>query len=78
MISVAGGGESLAAVIAQVPHVSGPAAVLATKFSTAARIAVRGIQDIVGSWFGRPPVLVDSVGLPGSTAMMSSRAPTRA
>lgn len=72
VISIAGQGEPLSAVIAQVPHVSGPAAVLATKFGTAARIAARGIQDILGSWFGRPPVLVDSVGLPGATAMMNS------
>ncbi len=72
VMTIAGQGEPLAAVVAQVPHVSGPAAVMATPKRSAVRVAARGIQDMIGSWFGRPPIRVDIVGLPGSTAMMTS------
>ena len=72
VISVAGQGEPLAAIIAQVPHVSGPAAVRATGLLPSLRVGVVGIRDQVGAWAGREPVYVDSAGNPGSTAVMTS------
>lgn len=72
VITIAGQGEPLAAIVAQVPHVCGLAAVMATPLRTAARVTALGIQDMIASWFGRPPVHVDIVGPPGSTAMVNS------
>lgn len=72
VISVAGQGEPLAAIIAQVPHVSGPAAVRATGFVPCLRVAMVGIQDQVRAWTGRGPAYVNSAGLPGETAVMTS------
>ncbi|MDN5745101.1 MAG: alpha/beta hydrolase [Nocardioidaceae bacterium] len=72
VISLAGQGEPLAAIIAQVPHISGPAAVRATGMLPSFRVGGVGIRDQVGAWLGRPPVLVDCIGVPGQTAVMTS------
>jgi fermentation-respiration switch protein FrsA (DUF1100 family) len=72
VISLAGQGEPLAAVIAQVPHVSGPAAVRATGLLPSLRVVRKGIRDQVGAWLGRPPVYVNSAGRPGETGVMTS------
>ncbi|MFD4223271.1 alpha/beta hydrolase [Streptomyces griseus] len=72
VITIAGQGEPLAAVIAQVPHVSGPAAVRSTGLRPALRLAVPGIRDTIAALLGREPVYVNSVDRPGQTAMMSS------
>ncbi|MFE7895519.1 alpha/beta hydrolase [Streptomyces sp. NPDC057412] len=72
VITLAGQGEPLSAVIAQVPHVSGPAAVRSAGLRAALRVGVPGIRDAIGARLGREPVYVDSVGLPGHTAMMTS------
>lgn len=72
VISVAGQGEPLAAIIAQVPHVSGPAAVRATGFIPSLRVGIVGIRDQISAWAGSEPVYVDSAGHPGDTAVMTS------
>ncbi|MFL6022944.1 MAG: alpha/beta hydrolase [Marmoricola sp.] len=72
VISLAGKGEPLAAIIAQVPHVSGPAAVRSTGLLPSLRVGVLGLRDQIGAWTGREPVYVDSVGAPGQTAVMTS------
>ena len=72
VISLAGQGEPLAAIIAQVPHVSGPAAVRATGFLPSLRVVRAGILDQVGAWVGRQPVYVNSAGRPGETGVMTS------
>lgn len=72
VISVAGQGEPLAAIIAQVPHVSGPAAVRATGILPSMRVGIVGIRDQIRAWTGRSPVYVDSAGRPGQTAVMTS------
>lgn len=72
VISVAGQGEPLAAIIAQVPHVSGPAAVRATGLLPSLRVGIVGIRDQISAWKGRGPVYVDSTGRPGQTAVMTS------
>jgi uncharacterized protein len=68
VITLAGKGEPLAAIIAQVPHVSGPAAVRATGL----RVLKLGLLDQVGTLLGRAPVYVDAVGEPGTTAVMTT------
>lgn len=72
VITLAGQGERLAAIIAQVPHVSGPAAVRATGLLPSLRVGVLGVRDEINSLLGREPVYVESVGLPGQTAVMTS------
>lgn len=72
VISLAGRGEPLAAIIAQVPHVSGPAAVRSTGLLPSLRVSRLGVRDQVRAWAGRPPVYVDSAGAPGTTAVMTS------
>jgi pimeloyl-ACP methyl ester carboxylesterase len=59
------------AIIAQVPHVSGPASLSQTPLWSALRLAAAGLHDLVGGWFGRPyyqPI----VGYPGELAALSS------
>jgi fermentation-respiration switch protein FrsA (DUF1100 family) len=72
VLTIAGQGESLAAVIAQVPHVSGPAAVRSVGVRAALRTAALGMRDAVAARLGREPVYVESVGRPGEAAMMTS------
>lgn len=72
VISVAGQGEPLAAIIAQVPHVSGPAAVRATGLLPSLRVGLAGIRDQIGAWLRREPVYVNAAGQPGETAVMTS------
>lgn len=72
VLTLAGRGEPLAAVIAQVPHVSGPAAVRATGLRAAARLAPYALRDLAGSFRGRTPVYIASAGLPGEAAAMTS------
>lgn len=72
VLSIAGQGEPLAAVIAQVPHVSGPAAVRPVGAAAGLRALSRGVRDVVAARLGRAPVLIDSAGMAGSTAMMTS------
>lgn len=72
VISLAGAGEPLAAIIAQVPHVSGPAAVRATGLRSSLRAGVPGIRDQLRAWRGREPVHVDIVAAPGHAGAMTS------
>lgn len=72
VITVAGQGEPLAAIIAQVPHVSGPAAVRATGVLPSLRVGIVGIRDQISAWRGRSPVYVNAAGHPGATAVMTS------
>ena len=72
VITVAGQGESLVAIIAQVPHVSGPAAVRSAGLKAVLRLGVPAVRDLVGSWLGRAPVLVASIDDPGGVGMMTT------
>ena len=72
VLTLAGQGERFAAVIAQVPHVSGPAAVRATGLKASARLLPVAVRDQVRAVRGREPVYVDLVGRPGQTAVMTS------
>ena len=72
VLTLAGRGEVLAAVIAQVPHVSGPAAMRATGFRASLRIAPYAIRDQVNGLLGRNPVYVPLVGRPGDLGIMTT------
>ncbi len=72
VITLAGHGERVAAIIAQVPHVSGPAAVRATGLVPALRLLRPALLDQAAALLRRPPVYVDAVGEPGMTAVMTS------
>jgi len=72
VITLAGQGERLAAVVAQVPHVSGPAAVRATGLVPVLRLVPPAVRDQVAALLRRPPVYVDAVGAPGTTAVMTT------
>lgn len=69
VITLAGQGEKLAAIIAQVPHVSGPAAVRATGLAPSLRVVRLGVRDQVAAVLGRPPVYIRTVGDPGTIAV---------
>ena len=64
--------RQLAAVIAQVPHISGPASAFARSPRAVARLTAAALRDQVGALLGRQPYRVPAVGEPGSTAMMTS------
>lgn len=72
VLTLAGQGEPFAAVIAQVPHVSGPAAVRATGFRASARLLPIGVRDQFRAVRGSDPIYVDLVGQPGESAVMTS------
>jgi fermentation-respiration switch protein FrsA (DUF1100 family) len=72
VLTLAGEGEPFAAVIAQVPHVSGPAAVRATGLKATARLLPAAVRDQIRAVRRREPVYVDLVGEPGETAIMTS------
>jgi pimeloyl-ACP methyl ester carboxylesterase len=64
--------HDLAAVIAQVPHVSGPASGFSAPLKQTLRLAGAGLRDRIGALFGRGPYRVAAVGVPGDLAMMTS------
>jgi len=72
VLTLAGRGEPLAAVVAQVPHVSGPAAVRSAGVRAALGLAPLAVRDLVRSVRGAEPVYVPCVGSPGQAAAMTS------
>ena len=64
--------RNLAAVIAQVPHVSGPASAFSAPFPQTLRLGRAALLDQLGALVGRPPYRVAAVGEPGDLAMMTS------
>nr|WP_278312482.1 alpha/beta hydrolase [Lolliginicoccus levis] len=72
VLTLAGNGVDFAAVIAQVPHVDGIAAVRAVGLRHTLRVAPSAIRDGIRALLRRPPHYIDSVGLPGTRAVMVS------
>lgn len=72
VLTLAGEGQRLAAIIAQVPHVSGPAAVRATGPRQALRLAPVALADLFGSWLGRSPRYVEAIGEEHSVSALAS------
>ncbi len=64
--------HSFAAVIAQVPHINGPASAFARPPQLVARLILAGAYDQLGALLGREPYRVDAAGEPGSFAMLTS------
>lgn len=62
----------IAAVIAQVPHASGPAAVAGAPLWAGARLSAIALADAVGAKLGRSPRYVAAVGRPGALAAMTT------
>jgi pimeloyl-ACP methyl ester carboxylesterase len=72
VLTLAGTGENFAAVIAQVPHVSGPAAMRATGLRQTLRVLPSALIDQTRALVKRSPRYIDSVGHPGQVAVMTS------
>ncbi len=64
--------HDLAAVVAQVPHVSGPASAFSAALPHTLRLAAAALRDQLGALLGRSPHRIAAVGEPGSVAMMTS------
>jgi uncharacterized protein len=72
VLDLAAHDHNLAAAIVQVPHVTGPASAFAQSPKLVMRLVIAGLRDQVGSWLGREPYRVMSIGRPGDVAMMTS------
>lgn len=72
VLQLAGTGLPVAAVVAQVPHLSGPRSSTAVPLRQRLRVGVPGVLDQVGALLGRPPRMIDAFGPPGSVAVMTS------
>ncbi len=64
--------HDIAVVIAQVPHISGPASAFSQPMSLVAKLIAAGVRDQVGALAGRQPYRVPAAGYPGEVAMMTS------
>lgn len=62
----------IAAVISQCPFTDGLASSLAIPPGTSLKVVSRALRDRIGSFRGRPPLMVPTYGPPGSTALMTS------
>jgi fermentation-respiration switch protein FrsA (DUF1100 family) len=72
VLALAGRGENFAAVIAQVPHVNGPAAVRATGLRNTLRVMPSAAIDQARALLKRSPRYIISIGRPGDVAVMTS------
>ena len=72
VITLAAEDEPLAAIIAQVPHVSGPATVRATGVRTSLRLVPVAVADLWAAIRGPNPRYIPSVGKPGTVAAMTA------
>ena len=72
VITTAARDRRIAAVVAQVPFVDGLANLPRFGAKNVARLTAVGLRDQIGALMGRPPVMVPSVGPPGSLAVMNS------
>ncbi|WP_030518718.1 alpha/beta hydrolase [Nocardia sp. NRRL WC-3656] len=72
VLDLAAHDHGLAAVIAQVPHVDGPASAFSPPPGLVVRLGLAALRDQLGALLGREPYRVKSIGRPGETAMMTS------
>lgn len=72
VLQLAGTGLPAAAVIAQVPHLSGPHSSMAVPMLQKLRIGLPGVLDQLRALVGLPPVMIDAFGEKGSVAVMTS------
>lgn len=71
-LHLASNDHDIAAVIAQVPHVSGPASAFSQPKRLVARLIAAGVWDQLRALAGRQPYRVAAAGYPGDLAMMTS------
>ena len=64
--------QDIAAVIAQVPHISGTASAFSQPPRLVARLIAAGVWDQIRALAGRQPHRVPAAGYPGEVAMMTS------
>jgi pimeloyl-ACP methyl ester carboxylesterase len=72
VLSLAAKDRNLAAIVAQVPHVNGPATVRANSPVMVTRLAFAGLYDLIGNALGREPYRVPAMAVPGKLGMMNS------
>ncbi|MDV8022747.1 alpha/beta hydrolase [Rhodococcus sp. IEGM 1330] len=72
VLELAARDRELAAVVAQVPHVSGLAAARSVGFRASARLSRVAVADVVAGVRGTAPVYVPVCGEPGDTAFLTS------
>lgn len=72
VVWVAARDPRIKAVVAQIPHSSGPAGVLATGPRRIAYFAYAAIRDQLGSFLGREPFYLPVVGAPGEMAALTT------
>jgi len=62
----------VAAVIAQCPFTDGVSSALAMDTWNAVKLSALALADVLGSWFGRPPIYVPLAAGPSELAMMNA------
>ncbi len=72
VLSIAAKDHGLAAIVAQVPHISGPASAFARPPALTAQVALAGLRDQAGAAFGRQPLRLPAAAEPGTLAMMNT------
>ena len=72
VVTVAAGDAQIAAAISQAPFADGLVQLRSAPALTSARMTFDALRDIAGAALGRAPVLVASVGRPGSYAVMTA------
>lgn len=72
VVWVAARDPRIKAVVAQIPHTSGPAGVLATGPKRIAYFTYAAIRDQLGALFGRKPFYLPVVGAPGAMAALTT------
>lgn len=72
VIAIGADDPRVAAVVSQCPFTDGLSSTLAVPPLTSIRLTVRAVVDLVGSWFGRTPLLVPLAADPGGLALMSA------
>ena len=70
VLHTAANDHSLAAVVAQVPHVSGPVATRSLGLRHASALALAGLRDEANQLLGRPPYYRQSIGDADTSAVM--------
>jgi len=71
VLSIAAKDHGLAAIVTQVPHISGPASAFARSPVLVARLVFAGLRDQLGAAFGRQPLRLPAAAEPGTLAMMN-------
>jgi fermentation-respiration switch protein FrsA (DUF1100 family) len=72
VVTVAAGDSQIAAVVSQAPFADGLVQLRTAPPLTAARMSFDALRDVAGAALGREPVLIPSVGPPGSYAVMTA------